>query len=218
MLQSHNPTESLNSTLKWKAGTPPPDVDAFSQPDVTAIMCRGNWQTPYAFAVRKARDLRAYLKLDGADGNYIFANSDVPLQSWTYVTMTYKNASLCCYVNGDLKDEKNDWTGTIDDGAVDLIFGSVVGIDDWFNGTIDEPRLSNISRSSAWVGASYETQRDHFIIYETTEQFPKATITERHKHKTRITPKDYILTHRTLFQDLIELIKLRRGQQNETAN
>jgi len=79
-------------------------------------------------------------------------------------------------------------------------------------GWIDEVRISgSVARSSAWVGASYETQRDNLLTYGATETYPSATIGRHFKPKPHLTPHDYIRTHPQLFLNLIELLRLKTG-------
>jgi hypothetical protein len=35
----------------------------------------------------------------------------------------------------------------------------------WWNGQIDEVRVSNVARSAAWISASYESGRDHLVDF-----------------------------------------------------
>ena len=39
----------------------------------------------------------------------------------------------------------------------------------YFDGMIDEVRISTTARSTAWIKASYESERDHLIDFGTEE-------------------------------------------------
>jgi hypothetical protein len=45
----------------------------------------------------------------------------------------------------------------------------------YFNGTIDEVRISNIARSDGWLKATYETTRDHLLDWGAEEGGPQIT-------------------------------------------
>jgi len=49
------------------------------------------------------------------------------------------------------------------------------GRSQFFNGKVDEVRISNEARSSAWVKSTYETGRDDFVTYGSEEELPTAT-------------------------------------------
>jgi hypothetical protein len=51
-----------------------------------------------------------------------------------------------------------------DDLDVDFMIGHE-WIDRYFNGAMDEVRISDIAREPAWLKATFETVRDHFVSY-----------------------------------------------------
>jgi len=81
-----------------------------------------------------------------------------------YVVGTYDGTTQKLYVNGVLQAGTATWSDTIKLTNVDFVMG---GFGEYYaKGDLDEARVSiDYSRSSAWVGASYETQRDQFINY-----------------------------------------------------
>jgi hypothetical protein len=46
----------------------------------------------------------------------------------------------------------------------------------FLNGKLDEVRISDIARSAAWIKATYETERDHFLTYGTEDTFSRCTL------------------------------------------
>jgi len=72
---------------------------------------------------------------------------------WKYITVTYDNSSLKIYIDGVFKASASR-SGTFVSG--NLWIGSYGGDQRYFNGTIDEVRISNVARSANWILAGYE--------------------------------------------------------------
>ena len=88
--------------------------------------------------------------------------------NWHHIFMTRNSTSgeVKIYANGILND-----TATSDTGDKTNSFYSIGRIEDtggtpeYFNGTIDEVRISNTTRSDAWIKASYESERDDLLDF-----------------------------------------------------
>jgi len=94
--------------------------------------------------------------------------SDVPVghldTNNNHIVVTYGANHIIFYLNGtEIKDINQ--TGNLDQNNNNLIIGAYSAAYGYFKGIIDSVRISNINRSSAWVGASYETQRDNFCSF-----------------------------------------------------
>jgi len=73
------------------------------------------------------------------------------------------------YINYDGSESSGITAGDGDEGMRDTARKIWVGrLQNNYlcNGTIDELRISDGARSSAWIDASYETQRDHFVEWQ----------------------------------------------------
>jgi len=80
------------------------------------------------------------------NGNSLSTSIDT---NWHYVTLTYDGSKMRLYVDGSLKNTQN-LTGSINTNNNNLLLG------DYLTGTLDEIRISNSARSSAWINTTYQ--------------------------------------------------------------
>jgi len=97
----------------------------------------------------------------------------LPLNTWTYITGVRKSKDyLKLYFNALEKYSKNIYIDAISTDA-DFIVGYEPGQDStqhqYFEGLIDEVRLSDIVRSPAWIKASYNSGNDSLVSYGSEE-------------------------------------------------
>lgn len=110
--------------------------------------------------------------------------------AWQYAKYTqahpsldtyYHIAGVCTGNEGDIKIFVNailgtvtDTIGTLSDTSTQALIIGRLGyqvVDPrWWNGTIDELRISDVDRSVEWLKASYETERDHLLDFGSEEQ------------------------------------------------
>jgi len=84
---------------------------------------------------------------------------------WHHVVATYDGNYKKIYTDGT-EIGSVAATGAIGtSGSAPALIGSDSGNSEFFNGLIDEVRLSNTSRSSAWIKASYNSLNDTLIKY-----------------------------------------------------
>jgi hypothetical protein len=95
------------------------------------------------------------------------ANSDIVITDniWHYVVGTYNGTQIKIYIDGELNNTA-EYIGDIDIVSQDLFIPSdeQAGAN-YFEGLIDEVRISNTARSTAWINTSYNTMNntDTFI-------------------------------------------------------
>ncbi|RLG74219.1 MAG: hypothetical protein DRO14_05965, partial [Thermoprotei archaeon] len=85
-------------------------------------------------------------------------NVYMPKSRWSYVVGQYNGTHLKIFVNSTLVGLKEIGVVSIDVNENPFQIGLCRG-GSW-NGTIDEVRISNISRSEAWIKACYDNQKD----------------------------------------------------------
>ncbi|MFC2135389.1 DUF2341 domain-containing protein, partial [Bacteroidota bacterium] len=78
---------------------------------------------------------------------------------WHHVAMTYNGTMQSLYVDGELKNS-NAFTDSINTNSNNLTIGT------HFNGTIDEVRISNTSKSAEWINYTYQTVVNQGILVE----------------------------------------------------
>lgn len=94
-----------------------------------------------------------------SDGNLKEALDDDTFTTgnWIYAVGTYKGSEkVKLYVNGALKKESADAaaSGGLQDVSEQIRIGRAADVR-YFDGIIDEVRISNVARSDAWIKASY---------------------------------------------------------------
>jgi len=95
------------------------------------------------------------------------------LNEWHYVVGTYDGSNMRFYVDG-AEDDSVAVTGNIEYGTgTDMAIGrdnyNPGSSTRYFEGIIDEVRISSIARSSAWLKASYESERDNLLTFGSEE-------------------------------------------------
>ncbi len=95
---------------------------------------------------------------------------------WTHICLTFNGSSASLYANGGLLRTQSDiasWTLTRE-----LFFiGRAIGGGNYWNGLIDDVRLSNVARSADWIRMEYLSGKDKLLHYGATEQRQSSQIT-----------------------------------------
>jgi hypothetical protein len=97
--------------------------------------------------------------------------------SWNYVAITWNGAYCYAYLNG-LQVKEGAFTGTPDWLGRPLYLGSNYWGSERFNGSLDEIRISNVSRSAAWLQTCYNNQKypSSFCTIGTEEAIPQVPV------------------------------------------
>ena len=99
--------------------------------------------------------------LSGTSDNLVFANGVLAVGNWYYVVGTFDGSTLKIYVNGQLINQAA-WSGTNLPSSASLKLGTR-GNDGptgggFFNGVIDEVRVSSVARSASYIATQYSSQ------------------------------------------------------------
>ncbi|MCK5332416.1 DUF2341 domain-containing protein [Candidatus Parcubacteria bacterium] len=101
-------------------------------------------------------------------GGWYLATSTLLANNWYYVTATYSGSQVVFYVNG-INAGSDNVSGTIDQTTYPLRIGwldnAVVPNNRYFDGQIDEVRISNIARSVDWITTEYNNQSQPTEFY-----------------------------------------------------
>ena len=87
--------------------------------------------------------------------------------TWRQVTLTYDGTTLRGYVDGSFTG--NSYIVSLNSYSGTLQFGRWLSNYDYYDGMLDEIRISNITRSSEWIRACYESGRDNFLDFGNEE-------------------------------------------------
>lgn len=142
--------------------------------------------------------LSAYFKINGQNADvWDLGATDINPNEWTRVVVTFDGTDIKGYFNDQLDGTKKK-AGTIDDSSSDdLYIAYYSGEENYrFDGKIDEVRISNTARSLAWIGASYESERDDLLDFGSEETEPRQIVGGEILHPNTIpliTPYVFIL-------------------------
>jgi hypothetical protein len=88
---------------------------------------------------------------------------------WIYVAVTHDTVTVKCYRNGSEISSQSD-AGAIYESTYQLgISREGAANTGYLNGVLDEIRISNTTRSAAWIKACYESERDDLFDYGSEE-------------------------------------------------
>ncbi|MHA2156422.1 MAG: DUF2341 domain-containing protein [Candidatus Hodarchaeales archaeon] len=112
-------------------------------------------------------EVRFYSETATGDWAQVIGSTDVENNQWHLVTLVQRSKTdRELYVDGlsEGTSTQNAGTMTTDTasiGVLNYLWGSA----DWFNGTIDDVRISNIVRSNDWITTEYNNQKDPNSFY-----------------------------------------------------
>jgi hypothetical protein len=100
-------------------------------------------------------------------------NNPMAINKWYHITLVQDGTSAKMYINGTLQANtgSTQWWSSLS-GITTYREGNLYynsGQYNYFNGWIDELRVSNISRSASWINASFLTESDQLITYGSEE-------------------------------------------------
>ena len=110
----------------------------------------------------------------------LFTDSD--LDSWYNFVAVYDGSTSYLYINGALDNSISN-TGSIKDTTKALMIGCAASANNhqpyryYFDGTIDEIRISNTAQSSSWIQASYQIMNSPstFLSFGNQESYEEPT-------------------------------------------
>jgi hypothetical protein len=121
----------------------------------------GWWFTAFSNGGTPANVLN--FSMNGTDH---YSTGTITLNTWTYVAAVKSGTAVSFYINGALSNTVNNGQN-INDSAGRLrvgIEGSSHG-NQYFDGVIDETRLSTMARSSGWIATEYRNQSAPVTFY-----------------------------------------------------
>ena len=98
--------------------------------------------------------------------NYAWSPS---LGQWEHLVLTYNGTNVTTYRNGLQENIYPQSTGAIDPTPESLLFGYIPSYN-YFDGALDEVRISNMARSADWISAQYLSMTDNFFTFGSEEE------------------------------------------------
>jgi len=140
-------------------------------------MSNGPHNYQFGYDYQQAGTYVEFAFYDGSSWFEYTTDTELPLNEWTYVAVTYTSGSDAkFYFNGSSVSAAQT-AGSSDpemptDNAVPVYIGSyaqgyMYTPADYrpFDGTIDEARISDTARSADWIAAQYKSMSDTFITW-----------------------------------------------------
>jgi alpha-galactosidase len=101
----------------------------------------------------------------GSTTDWLSDGGSTPPNEWSHITGAINGNNKYLYVNGLLK-ASDTFSGTLSTSALSLWLGAQnrPSYNYWFNGTLDEVRMSSLARSANWVWAEYQNMSSNSIF------------------------------------------------------
>lgn len=125
------------------------------------LLTKGDGANPLGYQMMDKSTTNQIVFRWAQDSDTITSNAAVPNGVWTYVAGVYNGNTLAIYINGVL-DKSIGYTGTAVANSLPLRIGSRSD-GYYYNGAIDEVRISSIARSAEEIAEAYRAGRDHYL-------------------------------------------------------
>jgi hypothetical protein len=109
-------------------------------------------------------DLRMEITDGGAQFSHEGTTDITTGGGWFYTTATYDGSNLSLFHNGNANGSTAH-TGSIDTNNMPLSIGRSGFAADYFDGQIDEVRVSSVARSATWISTEYNNQNSPATFY-----------------------------------------------------
>ncbi len=107
---------------------------------------------------------------DGSSANYV-ESGVVNDDGWHHAVLVNDGNLSTLYIDGGSVDTAAETLYDIDTLARVSEIGAIWGASsNWFNGLLDEVRISSTDRGAAWIKASYESERDDLLDFGAEEE------------------------------------------------
>lgn len=106
---------------------------------------------------------RIHVQINTTAGAVNSPTHDFSMDQWYYVVGVYDGSAVRLYINGTEIGTGTVQAGTMVDNGRELIIGAHRSNYGWFNGTLDEIRISNTSKSSAEIRMHYYSGIDQLL-------------------------------------------------------
>jgi hypothetical protein len=88
-------------------------------------------------------------------------NTAITPNMWYHVVGTYDGSTLRLYINGAVQSWEAQASGAIGGNSLDVNIGRWSDGSNYWNGLIDEVRISNAARSAEWIVTEYNNESLH---------------------------------------------------------
>lgn len=111
-----------------------------------------------AMLVKSTGKLAIFFGFTGSQGYDGTGTNTLSASTWYYIVMTYNGATIKGFLNGALDGTAAFASATVNSMTSWDIGQDIVTAGRFFNGAIDEVRVSNVARSGDWITTEYNNQ------------------------------------------------------------
>ncbi len=167
------------------------------------VVSKGKPWIDGGYTINDENDHLRFCVRTGGSERTVSTTGTISTNQWYYVAGTYAGATLRIYINGNLNNFATV-SGALQPSTGDL-FLACEDRDRYFNGIVDEVRISDVARDASWIKACYDNLNDpsSFISVGAQQASPPTPIPE-----FAITGIALVLIT-TLFMTLIQIKKKR---------
>jgi hypothetical protein len=135
----------------------------------------------YVLRTNYSGKIEGYFYIGGTFYNVETSSSTDPVSDhkYHYVVLTWDRTAsgdkylwLYNYSEDGSEIRQGDYIDAALENGGDLIIGCHDGTKEYWNGIIDEVRISAVARSAAWIAAQHESMTDNFVSYSVPEDPP----------------------------------------------
>jgi biopolymer transport protein ExbB len=132
------------------------------------LMREKNYQIAWSYPDADLVGAASFMQKSGQGGDWVAAKFGTLEQGqWVHVAATYDGSTLRAFKNGELKDQTAAGPPESETATAKIGRDTVSSAENnFFNGTIDEVRISSVARSPAWLDAQHRSMTDaNFVSY-----------------------------------------------------
>ena len=113
--------------------------------------------------------IEVYARIGGSLVGSGVSTTTIQADTWYYVTGVYDGERLRLYVNGT-EENNNGASGAVATNNLNLRIGDGSYYHNYFNGIIDDVRISDTARDGNWIKTSYINQNDPCGFYSISNE------------------------------------------------
>jgi hypothetical protein len=119
----------------------------------------GSSYNRYQLRYKPENDTAQFFLGDGSGYTIVDSDDDLELGEWYHLVATWDGTNMYLFVDGIEQANVSTFTGTPITSVADLELGRYTE-QNYFQGLVDEVRISNIYRDSSWIITEYNNQND----------------------------------------------------------
>lgn len=123
------------------------------------ISRRGSGYNRYQLRYKPDNDTAQFFLGTTSSYEIIDSDKDLDLGVWNHLVATWNGTSMKLFVNGEVQTNVSSFTSSPNTKSAVLELGRYTE-QNYFEGLVDEIRISNICRDTGWIEAEYNNQND----------------------------------------------------------